>query len=185
MKNAFFLILIMLTLSHCAKKVTDLSLKDYRSVEGIKIGMPIAEALQVLDKKYYVEKQKLRILDDEPESIEYVVFANKSKKETLFAFNGGHTKKNANNIFRIVLKNPKFNTAEGVHVGMNVKDLKSKAKLKSADFNFQDGLYILSDKFDGGYWMDLDAKKDYKSNYNKPAIKDIPEHLKIKGIVLF
>jgi hypothetical protein len=183
MRVIFFVFLTILGLSNCAKKTTNLALKDYQSLEGIRIGMPIKDALKVLDKKYIVEKKLVKILDEEPESIDYLV-TNK-KKEALFTFNAGYEKSNKNNVFRIVIKSPLYSTPDGVSVGMTVKDLKSKSTLKSADFNFQDGLYLISAKFDGGFWIHTDPKKQYRFNYEKPALKDIPDDLKIKGIVLF
>lgn len=183
MRILFFVILTVLGLTNCAKKVSNLTLKDHQSLEGIRIGMPVVDALKLLDKKFLVEKKTVKSLDDEPESIDYHVTTK--KKESLFTFNSGYEKQNKNNVFRIVLKNPAYITPEGAHVGMTVKELKTKSKLKSADFNFQDGLFLLSGKFDGGFWIDLDPKKQYKFNYEKPAIKDIPDELKVKGIVMF
>jgi len=185
MKHVVFLIMTLIALASCSKKGYGLLLKDYETLEGIKIGMPINDALKILNKKHHVEKFKIPVMDDEPISYEYVVFDNMTKKETLFTFNGGHNKKNMDYIFRIVIKNPKYKTPEGTCVGMNVKELKLKADLKSADFNFQDGLYILSSRFDGGYWIDLDKTKNYDFNYEKPSLQKIPGDLKVKGIVLF
>lgn len=183
MRLFIFICLAIFGLTNCAKKTTNLALKDHRSLEGISIGMPISDALKILDKKYDVEKKSVKSLDDEPESIDYVV-TNK-KKESLFTFNAGYEKSNKNNVFRIVIKSPSYTTLDGVSVGMTVKELKSKSTLKSADFNFQDGLYLIAAKFDGGFWIYTDPKKQYKFNYEKPALKDIPDDLKIKGIVLF
>ena len=183
MRVFIFVFLSILGLTNCAKKTTNLALKDHQSVEGIRIGMPIVDALKILDKKYKVEKKTVNSLDDKPESIDYVVI-NK-KKESLFTFNAGYEKRNKNNVFRIVIKSPSYTTPDGVSVGMTVKELKSKSIIKSADFNFQDGLYLFATKFDGGFWIDFDPKKQYKFTYDKPKLKDIPDDLKIKGIVLF
>lgn len=183
MRILFFLLITILGLTNCAKKVSNLALKDYQSLEGIRIGMPVVDALKVLDKKFLVEKKTVKAMDDEPESIDYLVTTK--KKESLFTFNSGYEKQNKNNVFRIVIKSPTYTTPEGARVGMTVKELKTKSKLKSSDFNFQDGLFLLSSKFDGGFWIDLDPKKQYKFNYEKPALKDIPDDLKVKGIIFF
>jgi len=183
MKAIIYSLLIIMGFSNCAKKVNDFILKDVQNIEGIRIGMPINEAVKILNKRHIVEKRQVRILDDEPESSEYLVI--NGKKEKLFTFNGGHERKNKDNVFRIVITSPKYTTPEGIKVGMNIKELKEKTNIKSADFNFQDGLYIFSGKFDGGFWIHTDPKKQYKFNYEKPLIKDIPEELKIKGIVIF
>jgi uncharacterized protein YeeX (DUF496 family) len=182
MRAFVFAIMVIMGFSNCAKKVNNFVLNDHQSVEGIKIGMPIDEALKILNTNHKVEKKKVVILDDEPASYEYVV-ANK-KNEKLFTFNAGYERKNRDNVFRIVLTNPAYSTPEGIKVGMSVKELKTKTKLLSADFNFQDGLYILSSKFDGGFWIALDPKRQYNFKV-KPAIKEIPDDLKVKGIVIF
>ncbi len=183
MRILVFVLLTILGLTNCTKKVSDLTMKDHQSLEGIRIGMPVADALKILDKKFLVEKKTVKSMDDEPESIDYLVTTK--KKESLFTFNAGYEKQNKNNVFRIVLKSPTYTTPEGAHVGMTVKELKTKSKIKSADFNYQDGLFLLSGKFDGGFWIDIDPKKQYKFNYEKPALKDIPDDLRVKGIVLF
>lgn len=185
MKRIVFLFMATISLASCSKKVNSFLLNDYNSVEGINIGMPINDALKILDKKHYVEKSKVPAMDDDPITYEYLVYDKKTKKQTLFSFNGGYNKKNLNNVFRIVIKNPRYKTPEGTSVGMNVKELKQKTQLKSADFNFQDGLYLLSGKFDGGYWIELDKTKNYDFNFEKPSLKKIPDDLKVKGIVFF
>ncbi|MBK8625103.1 MAG: hypothetical protein IPN86_05960 [Saprospiraceae bacterium] len=182
MKAFVFAFLAIIGFSNCAKKVNNFMINDYQSIQGIKIGMPIDDALKILNKKHIVEKKKVTAFDDEPTSYEYEV-ANK-KNERLFTFNAGYERNNKNKVFRIVLTNPTYVTPEGIKVGMNVKELKTKTKLKSANFNFQDGLYLLSSKFDGGYWIALDPKKQYNFK-EKPLIKDIPDDLRIKGIVIF
>lgn len=183
MKVLSVAIMVLLGITSCAKKTFNFTLKDYRTVEGIQIGMPIKEAIKVLDKKFKVEKKKITILDDEPESVEYLVTS--STKGILFSFNAGHQRIDNNKVFRIVIKSPIYITPEGIKVGMTVKELKTKTSIKSADFNFQDGLFLSSPTFDGGFWIDQDNKKNYKFNYDKPYIKDIPLELKIKGIVIF
>jgi hypothetical protein len=185
-RNILILLVIAISFANCSKKTNSLIIKDYKTVEGIKIGMPMKTAIKIAESNYVAQKVKTAVLDDAPETFEYVVYKNSSKKETLFTFNSGYEKKNKDSVFRIVLKDPKYLTEEGIKVGMTVEELKAKAKLKSADFNFQDGLYIMSSKFDGGYWIDLDAKKDYKEfSFDNPPLKAIPGNLKIKGIVIF
>ena len=82
MRLLIFICLAIFGLTNCAKKTTNLALKDHRSLEGISIGMPISDALKILDKKYNVEKKSVKSLDDEPESIDYVVTSK--KKESSF-----------------------------------------------------------------------------------------------------
>ena len=85
MKALSISFLLLLGYISCNKKVYSLTLKDYRTIEGIKIGMPIQEAIKVLDKKFVVEKKKIIVLDDEPKAVEYLVTSN--KKVPLFTFN--------------------------------------------------------------------------------------------------
>lgn len=186
MKYLPYFVLICILLSNCTKKVSNLTIKDDKTVEKIYIGMPIDEAVKIADKSFFVVKEKTQILDDNSNTYEYLVYINKNKKELLFSFNGGYESRNKDKVFRIVLKDARYSTTEGITVGMNIKELKANAKLKGADFNFEDGLYIFSGKFDGGYWIDIDPNKSYKEfNYDKPMINKIPEDLKIKGIIFF
>lgn len=186
LKNGLLFLFMTFLVSACSKKVNNLLISDYNTVEGISIGMPLSDAQQILEKKFYVEKNKVKIAEGEVENTEYNVYNNKSKKDLFLNFNGGYEKKNKDLVFRIVLLNPKYITDEGVRVGINVKELRLKAKLKSADFNFHDGLFIYSGKFKGGYHISLDPKKDYKTiNYDSPPIKKIPGELLIKSIILF
>ncbi|MFZ1705971.1 MAG: hypothetical protein WAT79_16620 [Saprospiraceae bacterium] len=147
--------------------------------------MTIEEAVKIANKKYFVEKTKVLGYDDDALNFEYSVYSNKNKKETLFSFNEGYDNKSKNKVFRIVIKNPKYITQEGIRVDMSLKELKEKTQLKSADYNNNDGLYIFSEKFDGGYWMFIDQKKYRTYNFDKPKINKLPEDLTVKGIILF
>ena len=185
MKKCIFLCALVFILTNCTKKLDRLQLKDYKSIEQIKIGMPIDEAVKLVNKDFKSEKSKVLGYDDDTQDYEYIVYSKKSKKEPLFTFNEGHDKKSANKVFRIVIKSPNYFTQEGIRVGMSMKELKEKGQLKSADFNYNDGLYVFSSKFDGGYWMDVDMKKFSSYNFDKPKINTLPESLKIKGIIIF
>lgn len=185
MRNFIFLIAASLLLANCTKKIGRLQLADYKSIERIKIGMPMDEAIKIANKNFVAEKSKILAYDNDANEYEYIVYSDKSKKESLFTFNEGHDKKTVNKVFRIVIKSPKYSTQEGIRVGMSMKELKAKGLLKSADFNYNDGLYIFSNKFDGGYWMDTDMKKFSSYNFEKPKINTVPESMKIKGIIIF
>ena len=185
MGKYIFLFATVLLLTNCTRKLSQLQLKDDKSIEHIHIGMPIDEAVKVTSKDFFVEKTKVIGYDDAPKTYEYVVYTDKLKKESLFTFNEGHDKKTANKVFRIVIKSPKYTTQEGIRVGMSMKELKTKGRLKSADFNYNDGLYIFSDKYDGGYWMDVDMKKYKSYNFDKPKINTLPEGITVKGIIIF
>jgi hypothetical protein len=84
-----------------------------------------------------------------------------------------------------VIKNPKYRTPEGVYTGMPLKQLKARAKLKSVDFNYDDGLILISETFDGGFLIDISSLKDSKYDFAKPKISTLPSDLKIKEIILF
>jgi len=165
--------------------MSNLQLKDDRSIETVRIGMPMDEAIKITSKDFFVEKTKVIGYDDAPKTYEYIVYTDDKKKESLFSFNEGHEKKTFNKVFRIVIKSPKYKTLEGIYVGMSLKELKTKGKLKSADFNYNDGLYIFSGKHDGGYWMDVDMKKYSSYNFDKPKVKTLPEDITVKGIIIF
>ena len=185
MKKYIFLLFVVFSIASCTKRISNLQLKDYKSIETISIGMPIEDAIKLSNKNFFAEKTKILGYDDSASQYEYVVYANKSKKEPLFTFNAGQDKKTMNKVFRIVVKSPKYSTAEGVRVGMSMKELKEKAGLKSADFNNNDGLYIFSNKFDGGYWMYVDMKKYSAYNFDNPKISTLPDGITVKGIIIF
>ena len=83
MKRIVFLFMATISLASCSKKVNSFLLNNYNSVEGINIGMPINDALKILDKKHYVEKSKVPAMDDDPITYEYLVYDKKTKKQTL------------------------------------------------------------------------------------------------------
>lgn len=112
-----------------------MQLKDYNSVEGVKIGMSVGKAIEQADKKYFVEKTERLVYEGEKKQFDYIVYEAENKREVLFSFNGGNEDNDINNVFRILIKNPKYTTAEGISVGLTMKDLKEKAQLKSAYFN--------------------------------------------------
>ncbi|MFT4536101.1 MAG: hypothetical protein ACI9P5_003475 [Saprospiraceae bacterium] len=185
MKKITLLFVALLCLTNCSKKVTSLKLNDFESIERIRIGMPIDAAVKLASRNHVVEKSKTITHESEEAEYEYIVYSDKTKRETLFTFNGGYDNQNSNKVFRIVIKNSKYSTLEGISVGMGMKDLKEIARIKSADFNFEDGLFILSDKFDGGYWMDVDMKLFDSYNFEEPKINTLPESLTIKAIIIF
>ncbi len=182
MKYLSAFVLCVLCFQGCNRKVSPGILKDYHSIEGIEIGMPITKAIKKLNKKFDVEVKNISATD-EPQVLEYIVRGRKSAE--IFRFNAGYEDTNKNNVFRIVIKSPTYSTLDGVKVGMTVKELKSKTVLKSADFNFQDGLFLMSSVFDGGFWINQDPKINYDFNHANPSLKEIPSNLLIKGIVLF
>jgi len=183
MKTSYLMIILTLCASSCHKKIANFTLKNYRSIDGIHIGMPIDNAIKILDRKYQVKKNQIIIFDDQPESVEYIV--TNHKNQSLFSFNAGHESDKSKEVFRIVIKNSIYVTPDGINVGMTIKELKTKTKIKTADFNYDDGLFLFSDTFDGGFWIAIDEKKEYKFTYDNPSITDIPEDLIIKGIVIF
>jgi hypothetical protein len=167
----------------CSPKNSSALIKDYRSVEGIYIGMPLDEAIQKSERKFKVKKTKNVYLENGNHYL-YEVFSKRGKKN-LFAFNPGYDRNNNNKVFRLLIKSPLYLTEEKIHTGMTLKELRQKARLKSADFNFTDGLFIQSASFDGGYWMDLEGVDSNQLDLENPSIKSLPGHLKIKSIVLF
>jgi len=170
----------------CTNKLTNIGLKDYKSIEGVKIGMPLNDAITKINKKYYVEKTKVNVYEGEKKKFEYIVYEDNTKKTSLFSFNEGYNSKTKDLVYRLAIKSPKYKTKEGVFVGMTVKKLKEKTKIKSVDFNIDNGLFLLSSSFDGGYLMDINGSKKYSGfDYENPTINSLPGELKIKEIIIF
>lgn len=185
MRKFAFLFVVLLFLANCSNKLASLQLNDYKSIERVRIGMTLDEAVKLVSKDYFVEKSRIIAYEKKSEDYEYIVYSDKTKEETLFTFNEGYDNQSLNKVFRLVIKSPKYYTQEGICVGMSMKDLKEKTRLKTADFNFNDGLFIISDTFDGGYWMDVDMKKYNSYDFEMPEINTLPEGMKIKAIIIF
>ena len=185
MKQIIFLFIVILGLTNCSPKLNIGELRDYKSIENVKIGMPINTAIDLARKNYFVEKKEIYGAEDEAKEYEYVVYKDKLKKIALFSFNAGYDKKMKDKVFRLVIKNPKYKTVEGVSVGMTLKQLQEKTKLKSADFNYDDGLFLISGAFDGGFLMDISKLINSNYDFAKPRINNLPKDLKIKEIILF
>lgn len=179
------LFIIYLSLTSCSSKLNISELKDYKSIEKVTIGMPINTAIGIAKKNYFIEKKEKPVYEDEEKEYEYVVYVDDSKKVALFSFNEGYENQTKNKVFRLVIKNPKYRTVDGVCTGMPLKKLKGRAKLKSVDFNYDDGLFLISDTFDGGFLMDISTLKESEYNFAKPKINTLPSDLKIKEIILF
>lgn len=167
----------------CSPKRSTALVENYRSVEGIYIGMPIDQAIKKAQRKFSVVKMKNVYLEYGKHFI-YQVNSKKGNKE-MFSFNPGYDTKTQEKVFRILIKSPVYLTEEKIHTGMRLQELRQKARLKSVNFNFTDGLFIQSAQFDGGYWMDLDGIDTNKLDLENPSIKTLPGHLKVKAIVLF
>jgi hypothetical protein len=185
MKRIFILFIILSGLTNCSPKLIISELKDYKSIEKVKIGMPINTAIGLAKKNHFIEKREMPGYEGEDKEYEYVVYADNSKKVALFSFNSGYDNQTKNKVYRIVIKNPKYRTPEGVFTGMQLKRLKETAKLKSIDFNYDDGLILISETFDGGFLMDISTLKDSNYNFANPKISTLPADLKIKEIILF
>ncbi len=185
MKRILILFIILSGLTNCSSKLNISELKDYKSIENVKIGMQINTAIGIAKKKYFIERKEKPVYEDEEKEYEYVIYSDDSKKVALFSFNEGYDNQTKNRVFRLVIKNPKYRTVEGVYTGMPLKQLKARAKLNSVDFNYDDGLFLISDTFDGGFLMDISTLKDSQYNFAKPSISTLPSDLKIKEIILF
>jgi hypothetical protein len=185
MKQIALLLFISLVFVNCTHKLTVIELRDYKSIEGVKIGMEINTAIELVKKKYFVEKSEIPTYEGEEKEYEYIVYTDATKKTALFSFNPGYDKQTHNTVYRLVIKNPKYRTVEGLCTGMTVKELKEKNMIKSVDFNLDDGLFISSNKFDGGFFMDLKSVKDNELDYENPQINTLPGVLKIKEIMIF
>lgn len=178
-----FLFSMLFVFFQCSPKNSSALIKDYHSVEGIYIGMPLEEAIRKTERKFKLKKTK-NIYFEEGNHYLYEVHSKRANK-ALFTFNPGYDEAQKNSVFRILIKSPVYLTEEKIHTGMSLKALRQKAKLKSAHFNFTDGLFIESASFDGGYWMDLEGIDTNSLDLENPTLKSLPGKLKIKAIVLF
>ncbi|PKP46126.1 MAG: hypothetical protein CVT94_15685, partial [Bacteroidetes bacterium HGW-Bacteroidetes-11] len=185
MKHTFFLFTVFFGLTQCTPKLTILELKDYKSIEGVKIGIPINSAIELIGKQYYVEKTAVPVYEGDDEEFEYIVYTNNNKRIALFSFNEGYVSQTKGKVYRLVIKNPRYITVEKIQIGMSIDEIKTLTRFKTVDFNYDDGLFITSSTFDGGYLMDLDIQKDYNGfDYENPKIEDLPGGLKVKEIML-
>lgn len=184
MRTKLLLILTLISMIKCTPKPESINLTDFKSIEGVRIGMPINSAVELISEKYFVEKTT--VSNYEEEEVHYIVYSDKKKRTELFSFNGGYDDKNNDKVFRIVIKDPRYIAPDGVKVGMTVDELKRLTRLKSADFNYDDGLFIISDVFDGGFSLNYTTDMDYKDfDYENPKINSIPGDIKIKEIMIF
>ncbi len=183
MKNSL-IVLALLLLVGCNQQRSVVGLPRHKAVERIKIGMPLQKAVEKASGKgIVVEKAIIPAYEGEPAQVEYRAFEG---KKLLYTFNAGPNGASLNTVFRIVIYDPKYTTPEGISVGSTVKDLRKSSKLKAADFNQDDGLYITASSFDGGFLLNLDTSKDYSGfDYVKPTVASLPNELTVKAIVLF
>jgi len=182
MKNSL-IVLATLLLVGCNTPRSVVTMRSHKAVERVKIGMPLKQAVAKAGKGKVVEKATIPAYEGEPAQIEYRVFDG---KRMLYTFNTGPNGKSSGKVFRIVIYDPKYKSPEGLSVGSTVKDLRRLSKLKSADFNQDDGLYVTASSFDGGFLMNLDTGKDYKGfDYLQPTVSTLPDELTVKAIVLF
>ena len=184
MKILIILVILILSINYTVT-VKAIGIKDYRFVDRIKIGMKISLAIDLAKKKHFVEKTEIPGYEGDVKQYEYIVYKNKSKRVALYSFNAGYDNETKDKVFRIAIKNPKYITVDGIIVGMTVKDLKARTHLKSADFNYENGFFISSDKFDGGYLMNITLLVDTNYNYEQPKILTLPSKMVIKEIVIF
>ena len=179
-----FIILVLFWFTECDFKKRTLLIRNHKTIERISIGMDINSAKNRLDRKYYVEQREIPLFDKSP-AYEYVVYKSDTKEVALLSFNSGYDGNSKDEVFRIVIKNPRYKTEEGVSVGMSIKELKQKTKIKSADFNYTDGLFLISDVFDGGFLIDISGVDFSTFNFENIEVNAIPEELKVKQIIIF
>ncbi len=184
MRKTPLLILTLILLTQCAPKLKNIELGDYKSIERVRIGSPINSAIKLINNKYFV--QKTSVFNYEEEEFHYIVYIDNKKRTELFSFNGGYDYKTADKVFRIVIKHPRYITPEGIKLGMTVGELKKITRIKSVDFNYDDGLFIISDVFDGGFLLDYTTDMQYKVfDFENLDIQTLPSDLKIKEIMIF
>ncbi len=182
MKNVFLAIFVLM-LASCTSQKSAVTLRSTKVVDGVKIGMTISKAVAKAGKTAVVQKAVIPAFEGQPTQTEYKVLDGKT---LLYTFNAGPDSKNNGSVFRIVIYNSKYITPEGVSVGSTVKDVRSKSKLKAANFNQQDGLFVTAASFDGGFLLNLNTSKEYSGfDYVMPTVSTLPDELTVKAIVLF
>lgn len=179
------MLMALIALIQCAPKKKLAPLKELQAIDKVKIGMNLTAAIEQLKKDYRVETVEISEFDGNKKLYEYFIYESAAKTNALFSFNGGYEEHNRNKIFRLSIKSGQYKTAEGAYVGMTVKELKEKARLKSASFDFNSGLFLHSGSFDGGYLLDLSTLKDKNYHYEEPKIETLPGELKVKEIIIF
>jgi len=183
MKNSLIMLALLLLVG-CNQQRSIVGLPSHKSVERVKIGMPLQKAVTKASVKgIVVEKAIIPAYEGERAQVEYRAFDG---KKLLYTFNAEPTGKSLDKVFRIVIYDPKYKSSEGISVGNTVKDLRKSSKLKAADFNQDDGLYVTASSFDGGFLLNFDPSKDYSGfDYVKPTVASLPNELTVKAIVLF
>jgi len=182
MKNILVALFVLL-LAGCSSQRSVVNMRSNKAVDGVKIGMTISKAIAKAGREAVVEKSIIPAYEGQPTQVEYKVIEGKT---LLYTFNAGHDSKSKESVFRIVIYNSKYKTPEGLSVGSTVKEIRSKSKLKAADFNQEDGLFVTSGTFDGGFLLNLNTSKEHKGfDYVQPTVSTLPDELTVKAIVLF
>ncbi len=182
MKNVIVVFFVLL-LAGCSSQRSIVNMHSNKAVDGVKIGMTISKAVAKAGRGAVVEKAIIPAYEGQPTQVEYKVVEGKT---LLYTFNAGPDSKSKESVFRIVIYNSKYKTPEGLSVGSTVKEIRSKSKLKAADFNQEDGLFVTSASFDGGFLLNLNTSKEYKGfDYVQPTVSTLPDELTVKAIVIF
>lgn len=185
MKQTILFTALMISLTSFAASSETIELNTDNAVCSVEIGVSITEAIDLVKENYYVEKAEMP--GYEGEHFEYIVYSDTSKSNALYSFSADtdNQTKNKDKVFRITIKNTNYKTVDGITVGMRIKDIKEKAQLVSVDYSYKNGLFIISNTFNGGYLMGIYPLIESNYNYEQPSIETLPENLEIKEIVMF
>lgn len=150
----------------------------------IRTGDPVDKVIAELKSKYKVEYDS--IPQSEEDTLYFYHYSVYDRdNELLFRIHPGDPIDGKTVINTIEVCSNRYITDKGLRIGDRVYHLKRKYTLKDAEFNYDDGLWVYAAEFPGCFFIDINADGIDGFNYEKPWIDEIPEHLKIIGIVIY
>jgi len=148
-----------------------------------RIGDTIVKVINKLKSKYIIQYDSIS-QNEENTSYLYYYLVSDHKNLKLFKLYAYHTGKFKNCIIMIEVLSKRFITNRGIKIGDKVSDLKKKYTITEADFNYEDGLWLFAKEFSGGFRLDFNEKGIKNFDYENPKPDNIPEQIRINGIMI-
>ena len=178
----WFLLLVVFVSCHREKPLVQLT--DYRSVEGVVLGMPVVEAVKKSREKYFLEKTVIPVDAGEKTKFEYHVFISREIRTFLYSF-GEVADSTGLWVSRITLKDARYRLPNGAAIGSTVGELRKLDQFSTISFSYDYGLVLSSGTFNGGYLLDLNFGKDYPGfDFEKPGLSALPDEFVVLEVVL-
>ena len=178
----WFLLLVVFVSCHREKPLVQLT--DYRSVEGVVLGMPVVEAVKKSREKYFLEKTVIPVDAGEKTKFEYHVFISREIRTFLYSF-GEVADSTGLWVSRITLKDARSRLPNGAAIGSTVGELRKLDQFSTISFTYDYGLVLSSGTFNGGYLLDLNFGKDYPGfDFEKPGLSVLPDEFVVLEVVL-